>query len=41
MGLRCISWEELLAVVSENDEAGGEELGDFYSKRLGFNKSVG
>ena len=38
LGLRCIAWEALLAVVSENDEAAGRELGEFYSKCLEFNK---
>ena len=40
LGLRCISWEELLAVVSGNDEVAGRELGDFYEKCLAFNKFV-
>jgi len=40
IGLRCITWEELLAVVSGHSEAEGKELGDFYSKCLEFNKSV-
>lgn len=39
LGLRSISWEELLAIVSENDEAAGRELADFYEKCLEFNKS--
>ncbi len=38
IGLRCITWEELLAVVLENDEVEGKELGDFYEKCLEFNK---
>jgi len=40
IGLRSISWEELRAVVSENNEADGDELGDFYAKCLEFNKPV-
>jgi len=40
IGLRCITWEELLAVVLEHDEAAGKELGDFYEKCLEFNKFV-
>jgi hypothetical protein len=38
--LRCISWEELLAVVAEHNEANGDELGEFYAKCLEFNKFV-
>ena len=40
IGLRCISWEELLAVVSENNGADGDELGAFYARCLDFNKFV-
>jgi hypothetical protein len=40
IGLRCITWEDLLAVVSENDEVDGRELGDFYEKCMEFNKFV-
>ncbi len=40
IGLRCISWEELISVVSENNESDGRELGEFYAKCLEFNKSV-
>lgn len=38
MELRCIAWEELLAVVSEHNEEGGMELGDFYARCMEFNK---
>lgn len=38
LGLRCIAWEELLAVISEHSEVDGRELGDFYAKCLEFNK---
>ena len=38
--VRCISWEEILAVVSEHNEADGRELGEFYVKCLEFNKFV-
>ena len=38
IGLRCITWEELLAVISEHSEEDGRELGDFYAKCLEFNK---
>ena len=38
IGLRCITWEELLAVVSEHSEAEGNELSDFYAKCIEFNK---
>ena len=40
IGLRCITWEELLAVVSEHSEVEGNELGDFYAKCIEFNKFV-
>lgn len=40
IGLRCISWEELLSVVSEHNDADGRDLGDFYARCLEFNKSV-
>ena len=36
--LRCISWEELLAVVSEHNDEDGKELNDFYARCLEFNK---
>ena len=38
IGLRCISWEELLAVISDHNEVDGRELGDFYAKCIEFNK---
>ena len=38
IGLCCITWEELLDVISAHDEVGGRELGDFYAKCLEFNK---
>ena len=38
IGLRCITWEELLAVISEHNEVGGRELGDFYAMCIEFNK---
>lgn len=37
---RCISWEEILAVVAKHNEADGRELGEFYAKCLEFNKFV-
>ena len=40
IGLRCITWEELLAVISEHNELDGRELGNFYAKCLEFNKFV-
>ena len=40
IGLRCIAWEELLAVVSEHNKVDGQELGAFYAKCLEFNNSV-
>jgi len=40
MKLRCIAWEELLAVISKNNESDGHELLDFYEHCLEFNKSV-
>jgi len=40
IGLRCISWEELLAVISQNNAADGSELGEFYVKCLEFNQFV-
>jgi len=38
VGLRCITWEELLAVVLEHSEAEGKELSDFYTRCIEFNK---
>jgi len=38
IGLRCITWEELLAVVSEHSEAEGNERSDFYARCIEFNK---
>jgi len=38
IGLRCITWEELLAVVAEHSAAEGKELNDFYVRCLEFNK---
>lgn len=40
IGLGCITWEELLAVVSEHNELDGRGLGNFYAKCLEFNKFV-
>ncbi len=38
--MRCITWEELLAVISERNEVDGRELGDFYARCIEFNKFV-
>lgn len=38
--IRCISWEEILGVVTESDRTFGVELADFYAKCLKFNQSV-
>ena len=38
IGLRCITWEGLLVVISGHDEVDGRELGDFYAKCLEINK---
>jgi len=38
--VRCISWEEILAVIVKHDEADGRELGQFYEKCFEFNKFV-
>lgn len=40
IGVRCISWEEILAVVSEHNESDGQELSEFYAKCFEFNKLV-
>ena len=40
IGLGCIAWEEMLAVVSEYSEAEGRELGEFYARCIEFNKFV-
>lgn len=36
----CISWEDILTVISEKHEADGESLGEFYAKCLEFNQFV-
>ncbi len=38
--IRCISWEEILTVISEHKEADGQDLGEFYAKCLEFNQFV-
>jgi hypothetical protein len=38
--IRCISWEEILVLVSESDPQYGAKLEDFYAKCLGFNRFV-
>ena len=37
---RCISWEEILAVISDSNEEEGRELAEFYDKCLEFNQFV-
>lgn len=38
--LRCISWEEILAVISEHKEDDGQSLSEFYATCLEFNRPV-
>ena len=38
--IRCISWEEILTVISAQNEADGKSLGEFYAKCLEFNQFV-
>jgi len=38
--IRCISWEELLGVITESDPLSGSELTDFYARCLEFNQFV-
>lgn len=38
--IRCISWEEILAVISARNEADSLIMGDFYAKCLEFNQFV-
>lgn len=38
--IRCISWEEILAAISDQNEVHGQSLGEFYAKCLEFNQSV-
>lgn len=35
--IRCISWEEILTVISAQNEADGQSLGEFYAQCLEFN----
>lgn len=37
---RCISWDEILTVISDNNEADGRELSKFYDRCLEFNQFV-
>ncbi len=37
---RCISWEEILAVISDNNEEDGRELAEFYDQCLKFNQTA-
>ena len=38
--IRCMSWEEILTVISAQNEADGQSLGEFYAKCLDFNQFV-